>query len=126
MYYCLICINYALGKKNELETGHQNLRLTKVCSRTVSSRFFAIYLYICHKIEVQAVILRSWTGLYLNWFKSYDTNEKTLKNAKNHKSHTKHCTNKLFFTKLQKPRNRNICNLCHNFWTNKVLWKIIM
>ena len=35
--------------------------------------------------EVQMVILRCWTGLYLNWFKSYDTNAKTRKNAKNAK-----------------------------------------
>ena len=28
------------------------------------------------------VILRCWTGLYHNWFKSYDKNEKHVKNAK--------------------------------------------
>ena len=31
------------------------------------------FLSIFHKTEVQTVILRCWTGLYLNWFKSYDT-----------------------------------------------------
>ena len=35
--------------------------------------FFDNYLYIFHKTEVQTVILRCWTGLNHNWFKSYDT-----------------------------------------------------
>ena len=40
---------------------------------TISSRFSTIYINIFHKTEVQTVILRCWTGLYFNWFKSYDT-----------------------------------------------------
>ena len=35
--------------------------------------FFANYMNILHKTEVQMIILRCCTGLYLNWFKSYDT-----------------------------------------------------
>ena len=40
---------------------------------TISSHFFDNFLYIFHKTEVQTVILRCWTGLNHNWFKSYDT-----------------------------------------------------
>ena len=40
---------------------------------TISNQFSAIYINIFHKTEVQMVILRCWTGLYLNWFKCYDT-----------------------------------------------------
>jgi hypothetical protein len=32
--------------------------------------FFAIWMFIFHKTEIQTVILRSLTGLNLNWFKS--------------------------------------------------------
>ena len=35
--------------------------------------FFANYILIFHKTEIQAVILRCLTSLNLNWFKSYDT-----------------------------------------------------
>ena len=41
---------------------------------------------IFRKTEVQTVISRCCTGLYLNWFKSYDTNAKKHKNAKNGKN----------------------------------------
>ena len=40
--------------------------------------FFAIYNNICHKTEVQTVILRCLMGPDLNWFKSYDTKRKTF------------------------------------------------
>ena len=56
------CIYYLL------EGDASNLRLT--------SHFFANYMNIFHKTEVQMVILRCRTGLYLNWFKSYDTKRK--------------------------------------------------
>ena len=52
------------------------LQLTKVHFMTISSRFFAYYFDIFHKTEVQTVILKWWTGLNLNWLKSYDTNRK--------------------------------------------------
>ena len=44
-----------------------------VCFTTASSHFFAYYMNIFHKTEVQTVILRCWMCLYLNWFKRYDT-----------------------------------------------------
>ena len=59
----------------------------------ISSHFFANYMNIFHKTEIQTVILRCCTGLYLNWFKSYDTNAKkrnTAKNAKKTKKTTLH------------------------------------
>ena len=37
---------------------------------------FDKFLNIFHKTEVQVVILRCWTGLNPNWFKSYDTKRK--------------------------------------------------
>ena len=42
---------------------------------------------IFHKTEVQTVILRCWTDLYLNWFKSNDRNPKNAKNRKKQKKH---------------------------------------
>ena len=48
-------------------------RLTNCRFTTMSSQICAIYINIFHKTEVQAVILRCGMGLYLNWFKSYDT-----------------------------------------------------
>ena len=50
-----------------------NVRIT-----TISSHFLTIYTNICHRTEVQIIILRYLTGLKLNWFKSYDTNEEFL------------------------------------------------
>ena len=52
------------------------LQLTKVHFMTIFSRFFANYSDIFHKIEVQTVILKCWTGLNLNWLKRYDTSHK--------------------------------------------------
>ena len=59
-----------------VEGDASNLRLTKVRFRTLSSHFFANYMTIFHITEVQMIILRCWTGLYLNWFKSYETKHK--------------------------------------------------
>ena len=36
--------------------------------------------------KVHKVILRYWTGLKTNWFKSYDTNVKNAKTQKMHKT----------------------------------------
>ena len=58
-----------------------NIRFT-----TTSGHFFANYMSIFHKTEVQTVILRCWTSLYLNWFKSYERIAKKRKNAKNAKN----------------------------------------
>ena len=40
---------------------------------TIFSHFFDNYLYIFLKTEDQTVILRCWTSLNHNWFKTYDT-----------------------------------------------------
>ena len=56
--------------------------------------------FIFHKTEVQTVILRCWTALYINWFKSYDKNEKHAKTQKSPK--TVHA--KFFFYKIALKR----------------------
>ena len=61
-----------------IETGRQNLQLTNVCSTTIFSQFFANYINIFHKTEVQTVILRCLIGLNCNWFKIYATKHKYL------------------------------------------------
>ena len=81
---------------------------------TTSGHFFANYMSIFHKTEVQTVILRCWTVLYINWLKSYDKNEKHAKTQKTQKLYIQIG----FFTKSQKPKNGNICLLCRNCWTN--------
>ena len=44
--------------------------------------FFAICIFIFHKNEVQTVILRCLTCIYLNWFKGYKQNAKNAKTPK--------------------------------------------
>ena len=56
--------------------------------------FFAIYMFIFHKTEIQTVILRRLMSLNLNWYKSYDKKHKNTKNAKDE--------NVCFCTKSQK------------------------
>ena len=51
--------------KFKVETAHQNLRLINGRFTTLSSHFFANYMNIFHKTEVQR-------GLNLIWFKNYD------------------------------------------------------
>ena len=41
--------------------------------------FFANYMFVFYKTEIQTIILRCLMSLNLNWYKSYDTNEKTQK-----------------------------------------------
>ena len=74
---------------------------------TISCHFFANYMFIFHKTEIQTVILRCLMNLNLNWFKSYDKKHKNAKNAKDE--------NFYFCIKSQKKRNGNICVLCNNF-----------
>ena len=70
-------------------------RLTNCRFTTISSQISAIYINIFHKTEVQTVIMRCWTVLYINWLKSYDKNEKHAKTQKSPKTvHTN-----FFFTK---------------------------
>ena len=79
-------------------------RLTNCRFTTISSQISAVYINIFHKTEVQTVILRCWTGLYHNWFKSYDKNEKHVKNAKTPKI-AKHSTWILYFLQnCRKPK----------------------
>ena len=59
-----------------LETVNQNLRTTNGRFTTGFSQCSAIYISIFYRIEVQTVILRCWTGLNLNWFKSWNTKRK--------------------------------------------------
>ena len=44
--------------------------------KPISSHFFANYMIVFHKTEVQKIILRCLMGLNSNWFKSYDTKHK--------------------------------------------------
>ena len=86
---------------------HQNLKLMNSHFTIISGHFFANYVNIFHKTEIQTVILRCLMSLKLNWCKSYDTKCKNAENA--HES---------FSTKWQRKGNGNICFLLHNFWTN--------
>ena len=97
------------------EIDHQNLHLINDHFTTISGHFFAIYMKIFHKMEVQTVNLRCWTSLNHDWYNSYDTKCKYIKpkTAKN--------TNALFSTISQKNWNGNICILSHNFWFNQGL-----
>ena len=65
-----------------IESDAQNLRLIDGCLQTISSHFFAKYMNMFHKTDVQTIIFRSWTSLKLNWFKSYDTNVRKVKKCK--------------------------------------------
>ena len=38
-------------------------------------------LFLLTKTEVQTISLKSWTGLKLNWFKSYESNQKHMTQA---------------------------------------------
>ena len=73
--------------------------------------FFASYINIFYKTEVQKIILRCLTCLYLYWFKRYDTKRQKHKNSKN--------------AKLSKLVNscKNIFKSFHSFlWISQ--WKI--
>ena len=54
---------------------------------TISSQFSAIYIIIFHKTEVQAVILRCWTGLNHNWFKVMTQNANQAVTTRRQSSH---------------------------------------
>ena len=71
-----LILNNQLQGKLKLEGGHQNLRQLNCSFTTISSHFSAIYINIFNKTEIQTIILRCWTGFYLNWFKGYDTKRK--------------------------------------------------
>ena len=50
---------------------------------TISGHFCANCMKIFHKIDLQTVILRCWTSLNHDCYKSYDTKHKKHKNSKN-------------------------------------------
>ena len=79
--------------------------------KTIYGHFFANYMFIFHKTEIQTVILRCLTIINLNCYKSYDTKHKKAKNAKT-QIH-------VFVQNCKINRNGNICVLRHNFWTNQ-------
>ena len=74
---------------------------------TISSQFFAIYICIFHKTEVQTVILRCLPGLNSNWFKNYDIKGKYF-----------HFLFIVILFKNTHFQNLCFCILCHNFCTN--------
>ena len=78
-------------------------RLINCHFTTISSQISAIYINIFHKTEVQTVILRCWTVLYINWLKSYDKNEKHAKTQKTQKS-PKTVHKNFFFYKIALKR----------------------
>ena len=49
--------------------------------KTIHGHFFANYMFIFHKTEIQTVILRCLTIINLNCYKSYDTKHRNAKNA---------------------------------------------
>ena len=82
-----VCFCTKLQKKRQLINSH---------FKTIYGHFFANYMFIFHKTEIQTVILRCLTIINLNCYKSYDTKHKNAKNAKN--------ANACFCTKLQNKK----------------------
>ena len=76
---------------------------------------FVNYINIFHK-TVQIVILRCWMGLYLNWFKSYDTNEK----KKMIKQNTNGSEITSFFLQNRKKLVREIFVAKKNCWKTAI------
>ena len=74
------CKRYLENGKKLARNGKKGFLLFRIFSTsfafchfsTISSQFFAIFISIFHKTEIQTVILRCWTGLNHNWFKSYE------------------------------------------------------
>ena len=62
-----------------IESDVQNLWLTNGCFTTTCRQILEHYVKSVHKNVTPTVIMRCWTGLNLNWFKSYDTNDKQAK-----------------------------------------------
>ena len=63
--------------------------------------FFAKYMFIFHKTEIQTVILRCLTSLNHNWYKSYDKKRKKCKRRK-----------LLFLYKIAKIKEMKIFAFC--------------
>ena len=59
-------------KKQQLKNGHfQTIYIWP---------FFANYMFVFYKTEIQTIILRCLISLNLNWYKSYDKKHKNAKN----------------------------------------------
>ena len=91
-----------LQKKRQLINSH---------FKTIYGHFFANYMFIFHKTEIQTVILRCLTIINLNCYKSYDKKHKNAKNVTD--------ANVCFLQNCKRNRKGNICVLCHNFWSNQ-------
>ena len=112
-----LCLNIWVMKFSFLKPSlfrymiHKDLFETKLkkCAylKPISSHFFANYMIVFHKTEVQKIILRCLMGLNSNWFNSYDT--------KHIYFHFR------IFAILYKNTHLSFwcfCVLCHNFCTN--------
>ena len=64
----------------------------------MSGHFFANYMFIFHKTEIQTVLLKCLRSLNLNWYKSYDKKRKRWKH--------------LFLYKVAKKREMEIFVFC--------------
>ena len=69
--YCVSTFLALFWPTNKLQPDAQNLWMINGHFPTISSQLFAKYMNVFHKIEVQTIILRYWTGLKLNWNKTY-------------------------------------------------------
>ena len=69
-------IKIAKYDSRKIETESQNLQMKNGLFTTIVGHFFANYVDIFHKTEVQMIILRCSTCLNLYWFKSFDTTRK--------------------------------------------------
>ena len=69
--YCVSTFLALFWPTNKLQPDAQNLWVINGHFPTISSQLFAKYMNIFHKTEVQTIILRYWTGLKLNWNKTY-------------------------------------------------------
>ena len=107
----LLNVFKTLKTLKNLEGVSKRSRLTNCHFTIISSQISAIYIIIFHKTEVQMVILSCCTGLYLNWCKSYDKNEKHMKNTKNPKI-TKNSTRILFFLQNRTKTKMEIIAFC--------------
>ena len=61
-----------------VKTDRKRMLLLNDCYTTVSGHFFAMFMFIFHKTEVQTVSLRYLKNLNPNLFKSYDPKPKNF------------------------------------------------
>ena len=98
------------------------------CFRTISGHLFSNCMNIFHKTEVQKVILRCLTGLYLIWFKSYDTKCSMRPNAILAKSKTLHKNLQLIngrFTTIFGHFFANCMNIFHKTEVQTVIFRCL-